>query len=84
MNEWISIKDRLPRKRGKYLCVVDGFLHNPNIRVLSYTNNLYSVDKYDFYNRKGKSGFYDYDSEYVYCEIDVYYWMKLPDLPKEE
>lgn len=83
MNEWISVKDKLPKKDGEYLCVVDGVIHL-YIKVCSYTNNLYSVDKYDFYDGKGESGFYNLDTEYGYCREKVSYWMKLPELPKEE
>ena len=83
MNEWISVKDKLPKKDGKYLCVVDGIIHL-YIKVCSYTNNLYSVDKYDFYDGKGESGFYNLDTEYGYYREKVSYWMKLPDLPKEK
>lgn len=83
MDEWISVKDKLPEKDGEYLCVMNAPFVQPYIKVRSYAHNLYSVDKYDFYNDKGESGFYRYDSEYGYCRANVSYWMQLPELPKE-
>lgn len=76
-NEWISVKDRLPEKNGQYLCVSG----DAYIRTAWFSKNLYKVDKYDFINRKGKSGFYNY-GEYGYYETDVAYWMPIPKLPK--
>ena len=67
MTKWISVKDRLPKKRGEYLCVVDGLNKRPNIYILYYAN---------------ERGFYDYDSEYGYYEVEVSYWMPLPKMPK--
>jgi hypothetical protein len=86
MPEWISVKDRLPEKDGKYLCI----RHRKNgirqfIEVYSFAKNLYKVDEYDFGNHKGKSGFYSYDSEWGYLhQTDVTHWMPLPELPKGE
>ena len=78
----INVKDRLPKKRGKYLCIVDGLNKRPDIHILYYANDLYSVDEYDFFDQKGKRGFYDYDGEYGYYEVEVSYWMPLPKMPK--
>lgn len=78
--EWISVKDRLPNRSGKYLCAsIPQY-----IRTAYFSKNLYKVDKYDFADKKGKSGFYNYDIEYGYCETNVDYWMPLPELPKGE
>lgn len=77
-NEWISVKDRLPKKNGDYLCYDGNY-----IRLLSFAKSLYSVDKYTFTNEH-RSGFYDYDIEWGYCEWDeVTHWMPLPKPPKE-
>lgn len=82
MPEWISVKDRLPEKNGKYLCFRKyNVLSGGNIQIYSFAHNLKKVDKYDF--RHNKSGWYDYDSEYGYCEVDnITHWMPLPEPPK--
>lgn len=78
-NEWISIKDRLPRKNGKYLCCDK----DKHIHILSFAQNLYSIDSWDF-AKEHRSGFYDYSDEYGYYEWDgVTHWMPLPEPPKE-
>lgn len=77
-NEWISVKDCLPRKTGKYLCCCDG----KYIRLLGFAKSLYSVDRYTFANEH-RSGFYDYDSYGYYEWSGVTHWMPLPELPKE-
>lgn len=77
-NEWISVKEKLPKKNGKYLCCCG----NKYIRLLGFARSLYSVDRYTFANEH-RSGFYDYDSEYGYYEWSgVTHWMPLPELPK--
>ena len=71
MNDWISVKDRLPKINNKYLCV----LNNRTISICSFAHNLKKVDK---------SGWYDYDGEWGYYEVsNVTHWMPLPELPKE-
>ena len=78
-NEWISVKDRLPKTNDKYLCCC----RNKYIRILGFAKSLYSVDRHTFANEH-RSGFYEYDSEYGYYEWSgVTHWMPLPELPKE-
>ncbi len=86
-NEWVSVKDRLPKYDGSYLCVSPPFVKNipPSIRILHFAKDLYKLDSYDFYNKKGKGGFCRYDSEWGWCEHeDITHWMPLPELPKGE
>lgn len=80
-NKWIP---GLPEEDGKYLCQSD--LNGRAImEVLCFANNLYKVDKYDFFNCKGKKGFYRYDSEIGYYEtIGIIAWMPLPEPYKGE
>lgn len=77
---WISVKDRLPEEEGQYI-VTTKF----GIKISSFSNNLYKIDKYDFEDYKGKQrkGFYNYDSEYGYFEQDVLAWMPTPEPYKE-
>ena len=71
-----------PPKNGRYLvtlcCRVD---------ILNWANDLYKVDEYDFAFDKGKSGWYNYDSEYGYYDIKYdkpIAWAELPEPYKED
>lgn len=70
-----------PQKNGKYLVTTK----DNSVRILNYATDLYKIDKYDFYNDKGKSGWYGYDSEYGYYEwLDKpIAWAELPEPYKE-
>lgn len=81
-NEWISVKDRLPNKDGKYLCC-HLFANTRYITVRSFAKNLEKVDKFDLKGKK-REGWYDRDSEWGYYETDsVTHWLPLPKLPNE-
>ena len=75
-NGWISVNEKMPEKEGdcEYLVTTRNGLD-----ILSFAKDLYKVDEYDFCDKKGVSGWFDYDSEYGYIEIDgVVAWMPLP------
>lgn len=84
MLEWISVKDKLPNKNGKYLCCYRLYAFgSKSIGIYSFAKNLRKVDKYDF-KSENRAGWYDYDSEWGYYERNnVTHWMPLPELPKE-
>ena len=84
--EWISVKDRLPKTNGKYLCAnYSKTFKRHFIEVLSFAKDLHKVDEFDFKEEKGKSGFYMYDSEWGYSHFrNVTRWMPLPEPPKKE
>ena len=86
--EWIPVSERLPAINGQYLCQIKGSLKNAYFDVFCFSDDLYSVDEYDFHKYRGKkkkSGFYDYDSEWGYFEVrGVAAWMPLPVPYKEE
>jgi len=53
------------------------------LRIAKYANNLINVDEYDFADKNGKSGWFDYDSEYGFYEItNVRFWAELPEPPE--
>ena len=80
---WNSAKSPPKADRKQFLVLVrayggEGFYH----KIASYAHDLYKVDEYDFYSKKGKGGWYDYSSEWGYYEIDdVEFWMELPEPP---
>ena len=75
-DQWIPVAEKLPSKEGRYLC----FWGTGVMEVLRFSNDLYEVDKYDFYEHKGKAGFYAYDSEWGYSEVDyITAWAELPE-----
>ena len=79
MSEWIPVSERLP-KDGTYLVTVKRITSHPNVDIDSFAKDLYKVDEFDFYDKKGKCGWYNYDSEYGYWEDDrVIAWMPLPE-----
>lgn len=76
---WISVKDRLPEKRGFYL--VYCYMHSN--KVVGFAPVLEDVDMFDFAGVK-ESGWYEYDGETGYYEfMGVTHWMPLPEPPKE-
>lgn len=82
VGDWVPVSERLPEEEGKYLCA-----YGKNfMRVYSFSNDLYSVDDYDFakYKFEKKKGFYTYDSEWGYLEVDfIKAWQPLPEPYKE-
>ncbi len=88
MNKWNFVKkDGLPKKKGlpekdgTYLCAIkNSFSGKFYYDVLSFAKNLYKVDKFDFWDKKGVASFYNHDSEYGYYDVDyVYAWKEIED-----
>lgn len=74
-----------PKKDGKYLVIYKFFISSDSTySIAHWANNLYKVDKWDFNRKRGKAGWYDYDSEYGYFERDhIVAWAELPEIPEE-
>ena len=83
VQEWISVKDRLPEKDGAYLTVINCFGYHSTINIHSFAKDGETVNKYDLAGEKYV--WYFYDSEYGYVSTNcVTHWMQLPDPPKGE
>lgn len=63
-----------PIKNGKYLVKEKFFTENDYYTtILSWSNNLYDIDEYDFEDYKNKCGWYEHDIDYGYYNIDDEY-----------
>ena len=81
IDRWISVEERLPESKGKYLVFAVGSYFGYSIETAYWT------PKYDGFepDLKGRAIWYSYDGEYGDLELDgVAYWMHLPDVPKKE
>ena len=74
--KWNKISEVKPTEEKQYLCC-SIYSGRPYFKVLWWSNDLYSVDDCDFYNRKGECGFYEYDSECGYLESFCDYWQEI-------
>ena len=86
-DEWISVNDRLPEENGNYLCVkVLLGSCSSTITTLLFAKDLNKLRYVDFSDIQyiGKAGFYDYDSECGYYDVDgVTHWRPLPAPPDD-
>ena len=76
-NGWITCSERLPEDDTKRYMVQKT---NGYIDILGFSKDAYRLSRYDFYEYKGKKKaiFFDYDSEYGYCEWECEAWQPLP------
>lgn len=77
--QWIPVTERLPENKQPCLLTI-GYGGKLYCDISIYSTDLYTIDKYDFADKHGKSGWYYRDSEYGYCEhTGVLAWMPLPE-----
>ena len=80
--KWIPVS-KPPKKDGEYLVTIHGITHD-YISVVGYSKNLFTVDEYDFYDKK-RAGWYEYVAESGYYEVTkVVAWMPSPEPYKAE
>ena len=76
MPKWNKTSEVKPTKEKQYLCCVI-YTDKPFFKTLWWSNDLYEVDNFNFYDCKGESGFYEYNSEYRYCIGFCDYWQEI-------
>lgn len=75
---WHYLPNEKPTEEKEYLCCKeDRFIGKPMFFILSWSNDLYKVDDFDFREKKGVSGFYIYDSEYGFIEWSCDFWKEI-------
>ena len=84
VQEWISVKDRLPEEDGTYLTALNHhFGAHQGVSIRKFAKDGETVDEYELAGQKYV--WYFYDSEYGYVPTDsVTHWMPLPEPPKGE
>ena len=83
VQEWVSVKDRLPEKDGAYLVTTNSFGDRQRVKLRWFAKDGENVDAYDLAGQKDV--WYLYDIECGYVSINsVTHWMPLPQPPKGE
>jgi hypothetical protein len=81
---WIPVSERLPED-GRYLVTIGDAIGRPMVAIRCFNKDLSMVDDYEFTDKKGISGWTEYDSEYGwYIDEQVIAWMPLPESYKAE
>ena len=75
-HKWNKTSEVKPTEEKEYLCC-SIYNNRPHFTVLGWSNDLYEVSEFDFYDHKGESGFYSYDSEWGYIKSDCDYWQEI-------
>ena len=83
VQEWISVKDRLPEEDGSYLVYSNSFGNHKSVKLRWFAKDAEMAGAYDIAGQKNV--WYLYDSECGYISINsVTHWMPLPEPPKGE
>ena len=83
VQEWISVKDRLPEKDGAYLVTTNSFGDRQSVKLRWFAKDGEMVDAYDLAGQKDVWYLYDIECGYVSIKT-VTHWMPLPQPPKGE
>ena len=83
VQEWISVKDRLPEKDGAYLVTTNSFGDRQSVKLRWFAKDGENVDAYDLAGQKDVWYLYDIECGYVSIKT-VTHWMPLPEMPKGE
>ena len=83
VQEWISVKDRLPEKDGAYLVTTNSFGDRQSVKLRWFAKDGEMVEAYDLAGQKDVWYLYDIECGYVSIKT-VTHWMPLPHPPKGE
>ena len=90
MSEWISARDRLPDKPGRYLVVINPiFGVTPYVDVVHFEDRLSNLKTLEYRQKNCSDVNYDRPGWWKYCmdgycEVStVTNWMPLPEKQKE-
>ena len=83
VQEWISVKDKLPEKDGAYLVTTNSFGDRQSVKLRWFAKDGENVDAYDLAGQKDVWYLYDIECGYVSIKT-VTHWMPLPEPPKKE
>lgn len=82
---WVPVSERLPKDDRDYLVTKRGISGRPVVTTRCFIKDLFKFDEYKFWDKKGISGWCDYDSEYgYYIDDKVIAWCELPEPYKAE
>lgn len=78
--EWIPVSEMLPEDGTDCLVSVRCSAKVVMVDMATYSTDLFTVDKEDFFGNRGESGWYYLSREYGYCKmLNVMAWMPLPE-----
>ena len=79
---WIPVDEGKP-KDGTACLVTYSRVH---VRIATFAEDLYEVDKYDFHNKRGVAGWFYFNDEWGMCfDVDnVVAWMPIPEPYRSE
>lgn len=77
--KWHPYPDEKPCKEAYYLCKFN-WQYGAYNRVCKWVNDLYKLDKYEFSDRQGVSGFAVLDREYGWGEYEPDAWMPIIEI----
>ena len=83
VQEWISVRDKLPEEDGSYLVATNSFGDRQSVKLRWFAKDGEMVEAHDLAGQKDV--WYLYDIECGYVSINsVTHWMPLPQPPKGE
>ena len=83
--QWISVKDRMPEKRGFYLVASPAPLSRKSfVYIALFATDLQEIDRYNF-EGEHRPGWCSYYGDAGYLEHkEITHWMPLPEPPWRE